>query len=1309
MNTIFELKNKMTAKYWAVLTMFSLLMSAFPASFFIAEAANVDAVGDVTVEVLAAPSVANGEYFTIAFTGAGTLNLDGWTVEDGTNVRHTFGATSLASGAMYKVCQDTGVAAGCDTQMDSGASGVWNNTGGDTLTVKDETSATVLTVTIPDPAVSDVVYTNTDAVDYAPATINITNLSELQDAIENQANGQTWIIQSGSYGLDRSSSVEASGQTGWYFPIVADDITITGVGNPVIYGAEFSQNGNFSSQNLISVFGDNVTIEGLTLMPKVSPNKTIEVLGEDFTLKSVVFEPNTMVAESLYDGIANVQDREDLKQWGGSLYFSHEGNHLIQDVTINNGGVSFRYSPSGTDIEFDNVQIVNETNVDWINGYRFSSAFNNGGNSTTGLPEVTYHVNNTLNNAASALGGAQDGDVIELDSDITTTEELQITTAVTFNGNGFTITPDFITNGGNNSVLEIFSIDGVTITDLVIDSGVGNTKKLHGFNVYESADLLLDGVTAVNNGKSGIVVNSSEVTVNNVTTGGNAWHGINVDEVTQPAELTVNGISNHTDVLHIYVDDRTEDVVVNDTNSQYDITDDVLKTNDRLYMLKPADETNPTITVKEGAITCEDGYHKVSFKLFDARLVDKIVLNGVEKDLTNNKYSDLNNVEPGKFGAVEGMNVLEVYDVAGNVTVLEFVLCDDPSKSPTATVKEGEEFTLACEEGYEMVSFKLYDAENIDRVVINGVEKDLTDNKWSDVNFIKPGVFGAVLGENTMVVYDVKGNNTTYTFFLCDEPVDTTKPSVTITYPANGAVLSDGTFTVTGTASDGESEITEVKYTVTEITEIGGVYVSSIDAGIANGTNDWSFDALDLDDGFYRLKVQAFDAEGNWRYKFHDVQVLRPTIVMCEIVSDTMTLTEENNEYSVETYDNHPSWTANVPGTMAEWVWATSEVENPDMDETYTFVETFTVENPVSALLDIAADNSYLLYVNGTLVLDRSAYSVNFQNHTVKRDVDLLPYLVSGENEFKVVVTNIGVEGASYINNPAGVLYNLRIESEEGCEITTAPEDEKEEVVDDMFTIFGHKIQVLEQEEVYYEGWTIELRDELGVLITSTTTDDEGYYYFEVEAGEYQVHEAVGAEGWSQVEVTAGGNPVNGTYCTLLVPNDGGYSCDFYNEYTETESPEEVDEPVITRSSGGSSSGTRVTQFATPAPLVLGASTDSCPFLTEYMQIGAANNSFEVTKLQLFLNIFKSVYGGVDNPVTGIFDTTTDANVKAFQEHYRSEVLDPWFNAGIVPHNRPTGFVYKTTLWKINSLVCPELVETPSLEGEDLNSNVDID
>jgi chitodextrinase len=173
------------------------------------------------------------------------------------------------------------------------------------------------------------------------------------------------------------------------------------------------------------------------------------------------------------------------------------------------------------------------------------------------------------------------------------------------------------------------------------------------------------------------------------------------------------------------------------------------------------DMTAPTITVKPESKGRDGVYSAVSFKLADAGKVDKFTLNGVEKNLTDNAYSDLNGVIPGTFGGKAGSNELQVYDVAGNVATLTFVL---DVTGPTVTAKDDAVGSAAA--GYESVSFSLVDEYKVDKLTLNGVEKDLTDNPYSDLNGVKPGEFGAVLGANELKVSDVAGNTTTVTFTL---------------------------------------------------------------------------------------------------------------------------------------------------------------------------------------------------------------------------------------------------------------------------------------------------------------------------------------------------------------------------------------------------------------------------------------------------------------------------------------------------------------------------------------------------------------
>jgi len=282
-----------------------------------------------------------------------------------------------------------------------------------------------------------------------------------------------------------------------------------------------------------------------------------------------------------------------------------------------------------------------------------------------------------------------------------------------------------------------------------------------------------------------------------------------------------------------------------------------------------------------------------------------------------------------------------------------------------------------------------------------------------------------------------------------------------------------------------------------------------------------------------------------------------------------------------------------------------------------------------------------------------------------------------------------------------------------------------ERETENTMTITGTKYELINGDRVpVTTGWTINLEGFTGV-VDSAITDAFGNYTLTAGPGDWVVSEEMPVTGWIQVGVVVNGGELvpSGTEpetCSLTFdPRDDDendeenpdpdtnrqQTCDFINERIVEPEPEPE-----RRSSGGS--GTRVDRNLStpePTPLVAGATTVStCPFLTDYMQMGVENDSMEVMKLQVFLNVFQSMFDGTDNPVTGTFGATTDANVKAFQQHFAPEILNPWYEQGIVPHNRPTGFVYKTTSWKINSIVCPDYTILPELAGEDLNSNVDL-
>lgn len=267
------------------------------------------------------------------------------------------------------------------------------------------------------------------------------------------------------------------------------------------------------------------------------------------------------------------------------------------------------------------------------------------------------------------------------------------------------------------------------------------------------------------------------------------------------------------------------------------------------------DTTGPVLTLKpEGTVGANGVYQKVSYKLNDGANVVKAILNGVEKNLTPNVWSDLNGVTVNVFGGVEGVNTLVLVDGLGNQSTHTFTIDTtkpvintpaagqwvsgthtwnitqdeaNPAKTyveiqqlvdgkwkkfagtwfyntnvfdaafdttgltsgvqsqikistwddagnqsgasfgiqidnvaPTITLKPE---SIGSGDVYSNVSFKLFDGlSGVKSVTVNDTVKPLSVNKWSDLNGLKPGKFGAVEGENTVVVTDVAGNTATF-------------------------------------------------------------------------------------------------------------------------------------------------------------------------------------------------------------------------------------------------------------------------------------------------------------------------------------------------------------------------------------------------------------------------------------------------------------------------------------------------------------------------------------------------------------------
>lgn len=137
-------------------------------------------------------------------------------------------------------------------------------------------------------------------------------------------------LAEGEYALNHDILSEAHGQK-FYLPIEVEGLTIRGKGaaaNTVIYGKEYTDNGSWGTQNTITVFAANVTLENLTLMPKQETNKLVEISAEGFKMINCIVTANNKVADA---------DPND----AASIYFSGVSNGVVSGCTINKGNICF--------------------------------------------------------------------------------------------------------------------------------------------------------------------------------------------------------------------------------------------------------------------------------------------------------------------------------------------------------------------------------------------------------------------------------------------------------------------------------------------------------------------------------------------------------------------------------------------------------------------------------------------------------------------------------------------------------------------------------------------------------------------------------------------------------------------------------------------------------------------------------------------------------------------------------------------------------------------------------------------------------
>lgn len=128
---------------------------------------------------------------------------------------------------------------------------------------------------------------------------------------------------------------------------------------------------------------------------------------------------------------------------------------------------------------------------------------------------------------------------------------------------------------------------------------------------------------------------------------------------------------------------------------------------------------------------------------------------------------------------------------------------------------------------------------------------------------------------------------------------------------------------------------------------------------------------------------------------------------------------------------------------------------------------------------------------------------------------------------------------------------------------------------------------------------------------------------------------------------------------------------------------------------GGGGNGSRMITGSSNGGQVLGASTQCGLYLDDFLKMGKKNDKNEVMKLQTFLNDYLKLSPKLS--VNGIFGLQTYKAVLKFQEQESEYVLKPWVGVTL-KKSKATGWVYKTTVTRINNIMCPELnLQNPPL------------
>lgn len=290
---------------------------------------------------------------------------------------------------------------------------------------------------------------------------------------------------------------------------------------------------------------------------------------------------------------------------------------------------------------------------------------------------------------------------------------------------------------------------------------------------------------------------TKEVTLNFTDAAGNAGsYTFVVDKTAPEVEVSYNygSLTNHSetvtlkfneavtfDTMETWLDKGNnvyQKVFPENTTQEIHFRDAVGNPGTLTIQITWIDKEAPVLTVVEpnnydievNTPYVDKGYS--AYDNYDGDLTDKVIMSYLFLAKGTGNWTTVDRIDTSVFGTYK--ITYQVSDAAGNVAkaTRSFEIVD--SIKPEIIIKDSSIGTKE-ENIFSEVSFQLHDSHLIAAAKLNDTKISLTPNSWSDINFVKVGKYGAVYGENTLVVTDVYGNEAEYKFVL-DNKVPQLKP-----------------------------------------------------------------------------------------------------------------------------------------------------------------------------------------------------------------------------------------------------------------------------------------------------------------------------------------------------------------------------------------------------------------------------------------------------------------------------------------------------------------------------------------------------